>query len=74
LQPEVCLKWRSTLPGLTTEHIWELQDMDRDRTQFTYQQIYSGSISRMVLSFIRSHDYAGMCRMTQELKRYAERH
>lgn len=72
VQPEVCLQWRSTLPGLHNEHIWELQDVDRDRTKFVYQQLYSGPISRFFLSFIRTDEQMGMRRMSQELKRYVE--
>lgn len=80
IQPGYCLKWISTIPGLRNEHTFELQDRGRDpsglrrtRTQFIYQQSFSGALTKVVLPFIRQDEWKGMRRMTQELKQYAEK-
>lgn len=73
VQPTFCLKWLSTIPGLRNEHVFELQDIDRDRIQFIYQQNFSGAFTRFFLPFVRQDEQKGIRRMAWELKSYAEK-
>lgn len=72
VQPTYCLKWLSTIPGLQNEHVLELQDIDVNKTRFSYQQNFSGTLARFLLPFIRQDERKGIQRMAWELKRYAE--
>jgi hypothetical protein len=73
VHPTFSLRWLSTIPGLKNEHVFELQDIDRDRTKFIYQQNFSGALTKLFLPFIRQDEYKGICRMAGELKHYAEK-
>ncbi len=72
VQPNYCLKWLSTIPGLQNEHVLELQDVDVNQTRFSYQQNFSGALARFLLPFIRQDERKGIQRMAGELKQYAE--
>lgn len=72
LQPEVCLKWSASIPGLVSEHVFELQAIGRDRTQYVHQENFSGMLTRAILPFIRQDEQQGIKRMARELKRYVE--
>jgi hypothetical protein len=58
---------------MQNEHVFELQDIGRDRIRFTYQQNFSGSLTRFFLPFIRQDEQKGIRRMVWELKQYAEK-
>lgn len=73
VQPNYCLKWLSTIPGLKNEHVFELQDVDINKTRFSYQQNFTGTFARFLLPFIRQDERKGIQRMASELKRYAEK-
>lgn len=72
MQPEMCLKWVSSIPGLLSEQVFELQGMGPDLTQYVHQETFSGMLTRMILPFIRQDEQQGMKRMARELKRYVE--
>ena len=73
VQPDVCLQWISTIPGFRNEHIFELQDIGRHRTQYIHRERFSGALSKIFLPFIRRDEQHGIQRMAWELKHYAER-
>ncbi len=72
IQPRVCLKWLSTIPGFRNEHVFELQDIGGDRTKYVHRENFSGALSPVFLPFIRQDEQQGIRRMAQELKEYAE--
>ncbi|XGV99812.1 MAG: SRPBCC domain-containing protein [Leptolyngbya sp. BL-A-14] len=72
VQPEVCLKWVSSLPGFMHEYVFQLQAIGRDRTKYIQQENFSGLLTRVVFPFIRQDELQGIRRMARELKRYAE--
>lgn len=72
IQPPVCLKWVSSIPGFVHEQVFQLQETGRDRTQYVHQENFSGLLTRVVFPFIRQEEHQGMRRMARELKRYAE--
>ena len=72
LQPGTCLKWVSSIPGFVNEHVFQLQETGRDRTQYIHQENFSGLLTRAVFPFIRQDEQQGMRRMARELKRYLE--
>ena len=72
LQPEVCLKWASSIPGFVNEHVFQLQETGRDRTKYIHQQNFSGLLTRAFFPFIRHDEHQGLRRMARELKRYVE--
>ncbi len=72
VQPLVCLSLRYTAPGFRSEHWFELQDLDSDRTQYLHRETLSGALTTLLLPFIRRDEQHGLRRMAQELKRYAE--
>lgn len=74
IQPGVCLKWVSTIPGFVSEHVFELQEIGRDRTKYIHQENFSGMLTRVFLPFIRQDEQQGIRRMARELKQYAERY
>jgi hypothetical protein len=74
VQPNVCLRWVSAIPGLVTETVFELQDLGGDRTQYIHQETFSGALSRFILPFIRQDEQQGIRRMARELKQFMERH
>jgi len=72
IQPEVCLRWVSSIPGFTSEHIFELLEIGHDRTRYIHQENVSGILTRFILPFIRQDEQQGIRRMAKELKRYVE--
>ena len=72
LQPEVCLKWVSSIPGFVNENVFQLQETGRDRTKYIHQENFSGLLTRVVFPFIRQDEQQGIRRMARELKRYVE--
>ncbi len=71
-QPEQCLQWISTAPGYRSEHLFELQDIGANRTQYRHREQISGILSNFFLLFIRQDEHNGMRRMAIDLKHYAE--
>ncbi len=72
VQPEVCLRWMYTAPGFRSEHVFELQAIDRNRTKYIHQEHLSGVAARLFLPFLRQDEQQGLRRMAQELKQYTE--
>lgn len=72
VQPEVCLKWVSSIPGFVHESVFQLQAIGRDRTKYVQQENFSGLLTRVIFPFIRQDEHQGIRRMARELKRYAE--
>jgi hypothetical protein len=72
MQPEVCLKWVSSIPGFVNENVFQLQETGRDRTKYIHQENFSGLLTRAIFPFIRQEEQQGIRRMARELKRYAE--
>ncbi|NJO80799.1 MAG: SRPBCC domain-containing protein [Cyanobacteria bacterium RM1_2_2] len=72
LQPEVCLQWVSTAPGFRSEHIFELQQVGRNRTKYIHRESFSGVVTHFFLSFLRRDEQQGLRRMAWELKQYVE--
>lgn len=72
IQPEVCLKWLSTIPGFRNEHVFELQDTGSGCTKYVHRENFSGALSPVFLPFIRQDEQRGIRRMAQDLKKYAE--
>lgn len=72
IQPERCLRWIARVPGLKTEHVFELEDIGPNRTKYIHQERLSGFFSRVFLPFIRSDEKEGLRRMARQLKRYVE--
>lgn len=72
IQPERCLRWIAKVPGLKTEHVFELEDIGPNRTKYIHQERLSGFFSRVFLPFIRSDEKEGLRRMARQLKRYVE--
>lgn len=73
VQPDFCLGWVSTIPGFRDEHVFELQEIGRNRTKYIHQERFSGALSKLFLPFIRRDEQKGIQRMAWELKHYAER-
>jgi hypothetical protein len=72
LQPEVCLQWICLAPGFRSEHVFELQEVDRQRTKYVHRENFSGAVTHFVLSFLRKDEQQGMRRMARELKYHIE--
>jgi len=72
VQPEVCLKWVSFIPGFQSEYIFELQEIGNKRTQYLHKIRFSGSLERVLVPFIREDEKSAIKRMARELKRYTE--
>ncbi len=72
VQPEICLKWVSSIPGFVDEHIFQLQDIGRDRTRYIHQENFSGFLTRFIFPIIRQDELQGIRRMARELKHYVE--
>ncbi len=73
MQPEVCLKWVSSIPGLRNEHVFELQEIGVGRTKYLHKDNFSGMLQRVFLPFVREDEVRGIRRMARELKLYVER-
>lgn len=72
IQPERCLRWIAKVPGLKTEHVFELEDLGPNRTKYIHQEKISGLFSRVFLPFVREEEKQGLRRMARQLKRYVE--
>ncbi|XHX77329.1 MAG: SRPBCC domain-containing protein [Stenomitos frigidus ULC029] len=72
VQPEVCLKWVSSIPGFVNENVFQLQETGRDRTKYIHQENFSGLLTQVFYPFIRQDEQQGIRRMARELKRYVE--
>ena len=72
VQPEVCLKWGSSILGLHSEHTFELQEIGYRRTKYVHKVFFSGVLHRFFVPIIRKDEHQGMRRMARELKRYVE--
>jgi hypothetical protein len=72
LIPGSCLKWVAIAPGFRSEQTFELQELDRDRTQYIHQERFSGAMTPLLLPFLRQDEQQGMRRMARELKYYLE--
>ncbi len=72
VQPEVCLRWVSAIPGLANEHVFELQAIDAQRTKYIHQESFTGWLSRIFWPLIRQDEQQGLKRMARELKQHVE--
>ncbi|MDX2098254.1 MAG: SRPBCC domain-containing protein [Leptolyngbyaceae cyanobacterium bins.59] len=72
VQPEICLKWFSEIPGLQNEHVFELQKIGSNSTKYVHREQFSGWLTRVFLPFIRQDEQQGLRRMARELKEYVE--
>lgn len=72
VQPTVCLRWHSVVPGLRNEHVFELQDIGAGYTRYVHQDRFSGWLAGFFFPFIRQDEQRGIDRMARELKRYIE--
>ena len=72
MQPAVCLRWVSQIPGLKHEQVFELQDVGRDRVQYLHRTRFSGVAAPVFWPFIRRDEKQGLKRMAYQLKRYVE--
>jgi len=66
------MRWVSTIPGLRTEHVFELRENVPGRTRYVHRELFSGILSKVFLPFIRQDERQGMRRMAQQLKMYVE--
>lgn len=73
MQPHICLKWVSSIPGLKTEYVFELQEIGFKRTKYVHKSNFSGLLTNVVMPFIRQDELRGIRRMSRELKHYIER-
>jgi hypothetical protein len=73
MQPQVCLRWVSKIPGLRSEHTFELQETTPGRTRYLHRDTFQGVLSNVFLPFIRQDEKQGLKRMAHQLKRYIER-
>jgi hypothetical protein len=72
LQPAACLRWVYRAPGFCSEHVFELQEVGRNRTQYTHRETFSGLVTPFFMSFLRQDEQQGLRRMARELKLYVE--
>ena len=72
LRPGSCLRWVSKIPGLKTEHSFEMQEIAPGRTRYLHRDIFMGPLSGVFLPFIREDEREGLRRMAYQLKRYVE--
>lgn len=72
LRPGSCLRWVSKIPGLKTEHSFEMQEITPGRTRYLHRDIFMGPLSGVFLPFIREDERDGLRRMAYQLKRYVE--
>ncbi|PSN17589.1 hypothetical protein C7271_16925 [filamentous cyanobacterium CCP5] len=72
MQPDSCLRWVSKVPGLRSEHVFELAVIGPNRTRYIHRERLSGLLSRLFFPFIRKDEKQGLRRMAYQLKRYAE--
>ena len=72
LRPGNCLRWVSKIPGLKTEHSFEMQEITPGRTRYLHRDIFMGPLANVFLPFIREDERDGLRRMAYQLKRYVE--
>ncbi|MGD1867287.1 MAG: SRPBCC domain-containing protein [Phormidesmis sp.] len=72
LRPPYMLRWVSTIPGLRTEHVFELRENVPGRTRYMHRELFSGILSKVFLPFIRQDEREGLRRMSQQLKMHVE--
>ncbi|MGC1308704.1 MAG: SRPBCC domain-containing protein [Phormidesmis sp.] len=72
LRPPYLMKWISTIPGLKSEHVFELQETVPGRTRYIHRETFSGILSKVFLPFIRQDERQGLRRMAQQLKLHVE--
>lgn len=72
-KPNQCLRWTSKIPGLRSEHSFELQEITPGRTRYLHRAHFSGWLTKVFLPFIRQDERQGIRRMAHQLKRYVER-
>ncbi|MEL6813657.1 MAG: hypothetical protein AAFP03_02445 [Cyanobacteria bacterium J06598_3] len=66
------MKWVSTIPGLRSEHVFELRETMPGRTHYIHRETFSGVLSKVFLPFIRQDERQGLRRMAQQLKMHVE--
>lgn len=72
MRPPNMMRWVSTIPGLRTEHVFEIRENVPGRTRYIHRELFSGILSKVFLPFIRQDERQGMRRMSQQLKMYVE--
>ncbi|WP_205878964.1 SRPBCC domain-containing protein [Leptolyngbya sp. BC1307] len=72
LRPPYLMRWVSTIPGLRSEHLFELQETVPGRTHYIHREVFSGILSKVFLPFIRRDERQGLRRMAQQLKMHVE--
>jgi hypothetical protein len=72
LRPPSMLRWVSTIPGLRSEHVFELRENVPGRTHYIHREVFSGILSKVFLPFIRQDERQGLRRMSQQLKMHVE--
>lgn len=71
-RPPHVMKWVSTIPGLRSEHTFELRETMPGRTRYIHRETFSGILSKVFLPFIRQDERHGIRRMSQQLKMHVE--
>ncbi len=66
------MRWVSTIPGLRSEHTFELRETVPGRTRYLHRETFSGILSKVFLPFIRQDERQGLRRMAQQLKMHVE--
>ncbi len=66
------MRWVSTIPGLRSEHMFELRETVPGRTRYLHRENFSGILSKVFLPFIRQDERQGLRRMAQQLKMHVE--
>ena len=66
------MRWVSTIPGLRSEHMFELRETVPGRTRYLHRETFSGILSKVFLPFIRQDERQGLRRMAQQLKMHVE--
>ena len=72
LRPPSLMKWTASIPGLKTDHTFELQERMPGRTRYLHREIFSGILSKVFLPFIRQDERQGLRRMAHQLKMHVE--
>jgi len=72
MRPPYMMRWVSTIPGLRTEHVFELRENVPGRTRYMHREVFSGILSKVFLPFIRQDERQGLRRMSQQLKMHVE--
>ena len=72
LRAPTMMRWVSTIPGLRSEHVFELRESTPGRTRYFHREVFSGILSKVFLPFIRQDERQGLRRMAQQLKMHVE--